>query len=107
MTKKKQADWEKRFDEKFGSGIETKSPIAIDAVGEYAEVYLDDIKQFIKQELKRERERLRKKLERVCQEPFDMAIGDSKDFERGFKQGFEVCWNKMLDATDNLKEGKK
>ena len=62
------------------------------------------IRQLLAQELRGLRMEIEKNLSNVTQQPFDMAIGDSKDFERGFKQGFKVCWNKMLDELVKIKK---
>jgi len=91
MTKTKDQKWEKRFMcSNFTKGM------SIDTGCE--------IMSFIEEEIAKAREEKRDEIEKilskVTQQVFDMAIGDSEDFERGFKQGFEVCWNKMLDSIE-------
>ncbi len=36
----------------------------------------------------------------------DVAIGESEDFGRGFRQGFEICEWKILKLLDKLKKEK-
>ena len=53
------------------------------------------VKKIIRQLLAKQREEIEKELLRVVRKPNDMSIGDSKDFKRGFRQGFEVCWMRV------------
>lgn len=62
---------------------------------------IDDVWEYIQQQREEMVKALREKVYNVTRERFDMAIFDSEDFERGFRQGFEVCWNKIIDKIDN------
>jgi len=55
---------------------------------------------------KKSRKEVVEEVREVKLERFDMAILESEDFERGFRQGFEVCWNKCLDRFNSLTKPK-
>jgi len=97
----KKANWKKRlrkeFTINFGKRGDGRDCILVRCCE------IEKLETFISQQIslakKEMGQALRKKVYNVTQEKFDMAIGDSRDFERGFRQGFEVCWSKILDAT--------
>ena len=91
MTKQTKKSWEKELEniacwEVCCAGL-SSTPIE--------ETQYFELNKFIRKLLAKQREEIEKELLRVVRKPNDMSIGDSKDFKRGFRQGFEVCWMRV------------